>query len=340
MTTTFMSYSEMKDSGVPWLGEVPVHWEVSKLRGVLRSKTERNRPDLPLLSVVRERGIILRDVSDRNENHNFVPDDLTNYKLVRKGQFAMNKMKAWQGSFGVSRYEGIVSPAYFIFDVNGVVGDYLHVAVRSKAYVPSFAQASDGVRIGQWDLSQARMREIAFLVPPFPEQTAIVRFLDHADRRIRRYIHAKQKLITLLEEQRQAIIHQAVTGQIDVRTGRPYPTYKPSGVEWLGDVPGHWNVQPAKWYFREVDERSETGSEELLSVSHITGVTPRSEKIVTMFRAQSNVGHKLCRPGDLVVNTMWAWMAALGVTKQVGIVSPSYAVYPATPFFGVVGEIC
>ena len=164
-------------------------------------------------------------------------------------------------------------------------------------------------------------------VPSLPEQTAIVRFLDHADRRIRRYIRAKQKLIALLEEQKQAIIHQAVTGQIDVRTGQPYPAYRSSGVQWLGEVPANWDLRPAKWYFREVDERSETGSEELLSVSHITGVTPRSEKNVTMFRAQSNVGHKLCKPGDLVVNTMWAWMAALGVTQQIGIVSPSYAVY-------------
>ena len=109
---------------------------------------------------------------------------------------------------------------------------------RSKAYVPYFTRASDGVRIGQWDLSIARMREIPFLVPPVSEQTAIVRFLDHADRRIRRYIRAKQKLIALLEEQKQAIIHQAVTGQIDVRTGEPYPSYKDSGVEWLGRSSG------------------------------------------------------------------------------------------------------
>ena len=86
-------------------------------------------------------------------------------------------------------------------------------------------------------------------------------------------------------------------------------------------------MRPAKWYFQEADERSETGSEELLSVSHITGVTPRSEKNITMFKAASNIGHKLCRPGDLVINTMWAWMAALGVAGRAGIVSPSYAVY-------------
>ena len=88
------------------------------------------------------------------------------------------------------------------------------------------------------------------LLPPLSEQTAIVRFLDHADRRIRRYIRAKQKLIVLLEEQKQAIIHQAVTGQIDVRTGQPYPAYKPSGVEWLRDVPSHWDVMALKWYSR------------------------------------------------------------------------------------------
>ena len=85
--------------------------------------------------------------------------------------------------------------------------------------------------------------EHRFPFPPLPEQTAIVRFLDHADRRIRRYIRAKQKLIALLEEQKQAIIHQAVTGQIDVRTGQPYPAYKPTGVEWLGEVPAHWGVK-------------------------------------------------------------------------------------------------
>ena len=154
----------------------------------------------------------------------------------------MNKMKAWQGSYGVSNSHGIVSPAYFVFDIEGANPDYFHTAIRSKAYVPYFTRASDGVRIGQWDLSIARMREISFLVPPVSEQAGIVRFLDHADRRIRRYIRAKQKLIALLEEQKQAIIHQAVTGQIDVRTGQPYPSYKSSGVEWLGDVPEHWEV--------------------------------------------------------------------------------------------------
>ncbi|MCB1501879.1 MAG: restriction endonuclease subunit S [Bauldia sp.] len=108
---------------------------------------------------------------------------------------------------------------------------------------------------------------------------------------------------------------------------RPYPDMKPSGVRWLGDLPAGWEVHRAKRAFREVDERSERGDEELLSVSHKTGVTPRSQKNVTMFMAESYEGHKVCRAGDIVVNTMWAWMAALGVTREIGIVSPAYGVY-------------
>ena len=230
-------HSAYKPSSVSWLEKVPEHWEVTKLRHILTSAAERNRPDLPLLSVVREKGVILRDLDNPEDNHNIVPEDLTNYKVVHQGQFAMNKMKAWQGSYGVSPCEGVVSPAYFIFDIKGVDGIFFHSAVRSRAYVPFFNQASDGVRIGQWDLAPEQMREIPFLVPPPEEQAAIVRFLDHADEQIRRYIAAKERLITLLEEQRQAVIHQAVTRGLD-----PNVKLKDSGVEWLGDVPEHWET--------------------------------------------------------------------------------------------------
>ena len=242
MTIPRPAHPFSSDLGVSGLRGFPEHWEVRRLRTVLRSVTERNQPELPLLSVVREQGVILRNVSDKSQNHNFVPDDLSNYKVVRRGQFAINKMKAWQGSYGVSRYDGIVSPAYHIYSIAGVDDGFFHAAIRSRAYVPYFTAASDGVRVGQWDLSATSMREIPFLVPSRSEQARIVRFLDRADWRIRRYIRAKQRLIELLEEKKQAIIHQAVTGRIDIRTGRSYPAYKDSGVEWLGKVPQHWAV--------------------------------------------------------------------------------------------------
>ena len=320
-------YSAYRDSGIAWLGDVPAHWEVRRLRSVLTGATERNRPDLPLLSVARERGVILRDVTNMDENHNFVPDDLSNYKVVHKGQFAMNKMKAWQGSYAVSQHDGIVSPAYFIFDINGVTGDYFHVAVRSGAYVPFFTQASDGVRIGQWDLSQARMREIPFLVPSIPEQAAIVRFLDHADERIQRYIRAKQKLIALLEEQKQAIIHRAVTCGLN-----PHVRLKPSGLEWLGDVPVHWEIVRNGRLFVQ---RSETGFPELpiLEVSLRTGIRIRGFENSDRKQVMSDRSmYKRAVKGDIAYNMMRMWQGAGGVTPVDGLVSPAYVV--AKPLAG------
>jgi type I restriction enzyme S subunit len=125
-----------------------------------------------------------------------------------------------------------------------------------------------------------------------------------------------------------AVSVEAVVAPVAASPGEvAYEAYRPARMRWLPPVPQHWNEQRAKTFFREVDERSRTGQEELLSVSHLTGVTPRSQKNVTMFKAASYVGSKLCRPGDIVINTLWAWMAALGAAKHAGIVSPAYGVY-------------
>ena len=159
-------------------------------------------------------------------------------------------------------------------------------------------------------------------VPPARRASRDCAVLDWANGRLEWAIRAKRQVIALLNEQKQAIIHRAVTRGLD-----PSVPLKPSGIPWLGEIPQHWEVRRAKYLYREVDERSTDGREELLSVSHITGVTPRSQKNITMFKAASYAGHKLCRPGDLVVNTMWAWMGALGVSTHAGIISSAYAVY-------------
>ena len=151
-------YVEYKDSGFTWIGEIPKYWKSERLASILDNTAARNRIDLPLLSITREKGVILRDLDNEEENHNFIPDDLSNYKVLRKGQFGMNKMKAWQGSYGISEHEGIVSPAYFIFQLrNDIDSRYFHLAIRSRLYVSFFGCASDGVRVGQWDLSRDRM---------------------------------------------------------------------------------------------------------------------------------------------------------------------------------------
>ena len=320
MPSCLQTYPAYKPSGVEWLGDVPAHWDKRKLRSVLTGNTERNRPDLPLLSVVRERGVVRRDVTSKDENRNFIPDDLSNYKVVRAGQFAMNKMKAWQGSYGVSAHDGIVSPAYFVFDLDSVTERYFHIAVRSKAYVPFFGQASDGVRIGQWDLSQARMREIPFFVPSIGEQAAIVRYLDCVVRRIRRYVAAKEKLIGLLEEEKQAVIHRAVTRGLD-----PNVPLKPSGVEWLGDVPAHWEVRRTKSFFRLRTEKSGVAhGRELLSIYTHIGVRPRKDLEEKGNKASSTDDYWIVKRGDLIANKLLAWMGAIGVSHYDGVTSPAY----------------
>jgi type I restriction enzyme S subunit len=207
----------LKPSGISWIGDIPEHWEARKLRQLLSRVTERNRPDLALLSVVREKGVIERDTEDRDGNHNFIPEDLSNYKVVRTGQFAMNKMKAWQGSYGVSPFDGIVSPAYFVFNLRGAGGAFFHTAIRSKAYVPFFTQASDGVRVGQWDLAEPRMKEITFFFPSEAEQVAIVDFVTRETTGISVAISQLEREIELLREYRTRLVADVVTGKLDVR---------------------------------------------------------------------------------------------------------------------------
>ncbi len=213
VTKGIKSDARMKDSGVAWLGEIPEHWTTIKLRQILHPVSVKNHPELPLLSVTREQGVIIRDVDDTESNHNFIPDDLSGYKVVRKGQFAMNKMKAWQGSYGISEYTGIVSPAYFIFDVDFDNIEYFHYAIRSKVYVNFFAQASDGIRVGQWDLQMDKMKEIPFIVPSPEEQQAIVEYIPKICAAYDSEIEKLQKRIDLLLEQKNKLISEIVTGR-------------------------------------------------------------------------------------------------------------------------------
>ncbi len=237
MIADLKAYAEYKESGSNWLGPVPAQWEVRNLRTLISKRAERDRADLPLLSVAREKGVFVRSLTNADENHNVIPEDLSNYKVARAGNLVINKMKAWQGSMGIAPCDGIVSPAYFVFDfriANPAFGQRL---LRSSPYVAHFGQASDGVRVGQWDLTIPGMRQIPVLVPPTEEQAAILRFLNWANGRLERAMRAKRKVIALLNERKQAIIHRAVTRGLD-----PSVPLKPSGIPWLAEIPQHWEA--------------------------------------------------------------------------------------------------
>ena len=336
MTAGLRPYPEMTDSGVETLGQVPAHWEVRKLGQIGRfwkgnggNKEDEEPTGVPC---IRYGDLYTKHTYFIHESRGYIsPGKAKDYTPIAFGDVLFAGSGETIDEIGKSAVNLIHDEAYcggdiILFRPNIKLNPkFMGYATNSRTATTQKAQMGRGFTVVHIYADQ--LKRLVMTLPPIDEQTAMVRFLDHADRRIQRYIRAKEKLIAVLEEQKQAIIHDAVTGQVDIRTGKPHRAYKEGGIPWLQKVPEHWEVRAAKWYFREVDDRSETGAEELLSVSHITGVTPRSEKNVTMFMAETNVGHKRCEPGDLVVNTMWAWMGALGIANQTGIVSPSYAVY-------------
>jgi len=322
MVMTQNRYEVCRDSGVEWLGEIPEHWECLKLGQLLNSVSLKNRPTLQLLSITREKGVIVRNLEEEEENHNFIPDDLSNYKVLRKGQFGMNKMKAWQGSYGISMHTGIVSPAYYIFDLHHkLLPEYFHFAIRSKLYISFFGSASDGVRIGQWDLSKPRMKEIPFLVPSKDEQTAIAQFLNDKTQKIDEAIRVKEKQIALLKERRQVLIHQAVTRGLDKDV-----KLKDSGVEWIGEVPEGWTITKLGRMLSPYSIKNHPHAT-LLSITRELGVIERDkddQEANHNFIPDDLTGYKLLKKGDFGMNKMKAWQGSYGVSNFTGIVSPAY----------------
>ena len=175
---------------------------------------------------------------------------------------------------------------------------------------------------GQQRVPEAFVQNHRVGVPTLSEQRTISAYLDREVMRLSTLVSENERTLELLAERRRALITRAVTRGLD-----PDAPFRESGVPWLGKIPEHWETERSKWLFSERDQRSATGKEELLTVSHLTGVTPRSQKNVNMFEASTKEGYKICLSGDLVINTMWAWMGAMGVAQVDGIVSPAYNVY-------------
>ena len=144
---------EFKDSGIEWIGQIPKEWEVCQIRRVMKNRSERNLPNAEVLSLYRDWGIVPKN--SRDDNHNVTSEDTTNYKVVHKGDFVINKMKAWQGSMAVSDYDGIISPAYYVceFVRTSVYKRYIHHLLRNESYKTEYMRLSSGLRVGQWDLN-------------------------------------------------------------------------------------------------------------------------------------------------------------------------------------------
>ena len=237
MIANLKPYPAMKDSGVAWIGSVPQHWELRRTKTLLSQRSEKGFPDEPLLAATQTKGVVRKD---EYENRTVLAlKDLQLLKLVRIGDFVIS-LRSFQGGIEFARHKGIISPAYTIlYPVDRVHHAYLSHLFKSLPYIENLSLFVTGIRQGQ-NIDYEKLARSLVPLPPLSEQTGIVRLLDHVDQSIQRYIRPKQKLIALLKEQRQATIHQAVTGQINAQSGQPYAAYKQSGIEWLREVPQHW----------------------------------------------------------------------------------------------------
>ena len=200
-------------------------------------------------------------------------------------------------------------------------GRFLYYITASAPF-RQLGEASMTGAAGQKRVPEEFVRDYRVPVPPLTQQRTIADYLDQKTARLDALVATKERLLELMTEKRQSLVTRAVTRGLN-----SHAPLRDSGLPWLGKIPTHWKIERARWLFRERDQRSETGEEELLTVSHLTGVTPRTEKEVYMFEAESTEGYKICGKGDLIINTLWAWMGAMGVSPVDGIVSPAYNVY-------------
>ena len=237
MTAGLLAYPAYKPSGVPWLGDVPQHWEVRRGKALFQTVDVRSETgNEELLTVSAKRGVIPRNSANVTM---FKAESYQGYKLCWPGDLVINSLWAWAHGLGVSQHHGIISSAYGVYRPLQMVNSrFIHLLARSVPFQWELQVRSKGVWLSRLQLTDESFLQAPFPLPSLVEQRGIVGYLDHVDGRIRRYVDAKEKLVGLLEEERQAVVNRAVTRGLD-----PNVRLKPSGVEWLGDVPEHWEVR-------------------------------------------------------------------------------------------------
>ena len=310
---------EIKDSEVEWIGNIPENWCISKLKYLGRyingypfKPSDWSRSGLRIIRI--------QDLTGSNNNSNYFNGEIEKRYLVSKGDILIS----WAATLDAFLWNG----------ENAVLNQHIFKAIPSlSSIVPKFffwlvkesmlhMNHENKHGIFMQHVTADVFNNFQVPLPPLSEQRRIADFLDAKCAKIDEILEKTRASIEEYKKLKQAVITETVTK--GVRGTRPM---KPSGIEWIGEIPEEWEVEKGKRLFEEVDDRSETGKEELLTVSHITGITPRSQKNVYMFLATSLVGYKKCRRGDIAANTMWMWQGAIGVSEYDGVISPSYNVY-------------
>ncbi|MCU5092051.1 restriction endonuclease subunit S [Bacillus toyonensis] len=313
----------MKDSGITWVGEVPKNWKIKRVSQFLLERSIKNHPDEEVLSLYRDYGVIPKN--SRDDNHNVTSSDTSGYKLVDKGNLVINKMKAWQGSMGISDYRGIISPAYYIYDVrdNDIYLHFLHYALRNVAYIQEYKRISAGLRVGQWDLNKEEFKKLRYVFPStIEQQKRIVDFLDEKISNIDQIIKDTRQSIEELKCYKQSVITEAVTKGINKNA-----PMKETGVDWLKRVPKTWEFMNSKRLFFERKQKAIEG-EEQLTASQKYGIISQKEfmerentRVVVVQKDFSILKH--VEPGDFVIS-MRSFQGGLEYSYVSGSISSAY----------------
>lgn len=297
----------MKDSGVEWLGEIPKGWNVKKgkaLYSITTGKLDANAEEPTGIYPFFACSMFPKKINQ----YAFDCEALlvAGNGVVGFTQYYKGKFNAYQRTYVLSDFHNIY-PLFLKY----------YVSNNLKREVE---QSSVGSVIQFIKLGDLQNFNIAF--PEYKEQEKITEYLEMKCQKIDHIIEKTKSSIVEYKKFKQSIITQAVTKGIV-----PERLMKECDINWIGKIPQDWKVQRGKNLFIEINERSTTGEEELLTVSHITGVTPRKNKNVNMFMSESLVDYKICHEGDIAANTMWMWQGAIGVSKYYGVISPSYNTY-------------
>ena len=316
---------KMKDSGIEWIGEIPEGWEIVPVRSCFDEVRTKNTDGQEQNALQFKSGNIISKANFNTNIDDYVADTITNYTVVLPDTVMINGLNLNYDfkslRVALVKEKGVITSAYLaIFpDREKIFPQYATYLFKGYETKMAFHNMGAGIRK---TLGYKEFKNQPLLLPSKEEQNKISAYLDskcsHIDIMLSKICSSIEKYKKL----KQAIITQAVTKGV-----RGKREMKDSGVEWISEIPANWTVKRGKQLFSETNERSETGSEELLTVSHITGVTPRSQKNVNMFKSESLVGYKICHNGDLAANTMWMWQGAIGVSKFHGVISPSYNTY-------------
>ena len=327
-------YNEYKDSGVQWLGEIPSHWGLRRTKYVWKETDSRSEfGSEQLLSVSQYDGVREAQSDSRSES-------LKGYKIVKQDELVINIMLAWLGGLGVSKHEGIVSPAYCVYKLQDAQNPrFLHYLYRTPMYLAEFARHSTGIVPSRWRMYTDDFGEVLTLLPPIEEQDAMVAYLDTATAKIDEAIAQQQKMIGLLNERKQIIINNAVTKGLN-----PDAPMKDSGVDWIGEIPEHWEVMKTSHIFHHIgsgttpksgreDYYSEDGIPFLQTGDLNDGFINETSKHITE-KALRDTNLKLYPKGSLVVAMYGATIGKLGILNIDTTVNQACCVLPTSDRVG------